>query len=156
MAEHDKIGIKGIDRNGRETWFMSISLPNPDKKYNYHDYLQCNDESRYEIINGVPYNITPAPSRVHQRISRDLMLEIGNYLRGKKCEIYDAPFDVRLLTEGKTDKDILDVVQPDFAVICDPPKLDDHGCNGSPDFIIEILSPATGKHDRLRKYNLYE
>ncbi|MEC1697403.1 Uma2 family endonuclease [Schinkia azotoformans] len=77
-------------------------------------------------------------------------------LRDKSCEVYFAPFDVHLFSENKDDKDVLDVVQPDLTVICDKSKLDDHGCNGSPDFILEILSPSNTNYDRWTKYKTYE
>jgi Uma2 family endonuclease len=126
-----------------------------NKKYSYRDYLTWNDNEQWELIEGIPYLMTPAPSEKHQRISRELLVEFALYLRGKKCEVYDAPFDVRLIMNEK-DTEIFNVVQPDISVICDPGKIDDKGCLGSPDLIIEIISPSTGKHDRWVKYKLYE
>ncbi|MDQ2753189.1 MAG: Uma2 family endonuclease, partial [Bacteroidota bacterium] len=69
---------------------------------------------------------------------------------------YSAPFDVRLVRERKEDKDVFTVVQPDICVICDMSKMDDRGYAGSPDLIIEIISPSTAKKDLDYKYNLYE
>jgi Protein of unknown function (DUF820). len=66
-----------------------------------------------------------------------------NYLKGKTCEVYGAPFDVRFLGIGERDEDIYIVLQPDLSVICDPSKLDDRGCKGAPDLVIEVLSPET-------------
>jgi Uma2 family endonuclease len=100
--------------------------------------------------------MTPAPRRIHQEVSMKLSAGIEWYLKGKKCKVYHAPFDVRLVETDKGDKKIENVVQPDIAVICDLSKLDDRGCLGAPDFIIEITSPSTGKRDAKEKYALYE
>jgi Uma2 family endonuclease len=77
-------------------------------------------------------------------------------LEGQKCQVYDAPFDVRFPKGSKEDHKIHDVVQPDICVICDPEKLDDRGCIGAPDLIVEILSPGNSKTELKHKYELYE
>ncbi len=105
------------------------------------------DKPRYELIEGVPYAMAAAPSREHQRVSRELLIMIGVFLKGKTCEVYGAPFDVVL--NDKT------VVEPDIVVVCDPSKLTDKGCTGAPDFIIEILSPGSSSHDKIKKLELY-
>ena len=87
-----------------------------------------------------------------------MYLSIGKYLQKKTCKIYHAPFDVRLplpLKKQKSNK-IDTVVQPDICVICDLTKLDTQGCNGAPDWIIEILSPATSKKDLTEKFDIYQ
>jgi len=122
---------------------------------NYAEYLGTPDEERWEIINGVPYNMTPAPSRQHQKITGNLHLAFGNYLHKKTCDVYISPFDVRLFTNGKNDNEIKDVVQPDLTIVCDPSKLDDRGCNGAPDLVVEVLSPSTFKRDKVEKLYLY-
>ena len=128
-----------------------------DERYNYADYLTWTDEDeRWEIIEGVPYMMSPSPTRKHQKVSMQLSLIIGNYLKEKSCEIYSAPFDVRLLDKSKYEDEIFTVVQPDISVICDKEKLDEKGCLGSPDMIIEILSPSTAKKDKIDKFYLYE
>jgi Uma2 family endonuclease len=127
-----------------------------NKKYTYADYLTWLDDKRRELINGFIRMMTPAPRRIHQKISSNLLVEIKQYLKNGKCEVYHAPFDVRLVETDKGDKKIENVVQPDIAVICDLSKLDDRGCLGAPDFIIEITSPSTGKRDAKEKYALYE
>jgi Uma2 family endonuclease len=104
----------------------------------------------------VIFNISPAPSRRHQQILRELATAFSAFLHGKKCEVYFAPFDVRLFSEKKQDADVDTVVQPDLSVICNKDKLDDKGCNGAPDMIIEVLSPSSVKLDRWNKYRLYE
>ncbi|MEM0939892.1 MAG: Uma2 family endonuclease [Bacteroidota bacterium] len=129
----------------------------PSKGYTYADYLTWRFEERVELIKGKIFKMSPAPKRVHQEISLNITLQIGNYLKGKTCKLYEAPFDVRFLPEnGASDDQITTVVQPDLCVICDPAKLDDAGCLGAPDLIIEILSPSSSKKDAQNKYELYQ
>ncbi len=126
-----------------------------EKKVTYADLLEWDDDVRYELIDG-EVRMLSSPAWGHQRIFRKLFLKIGNFLEGKTCEVYSAPFDVRLFEqEGDTPYDIDTVVQPDIFVVCDPNKLDDAGVKGAPDLVIEILSPSTRRHDRLTKYYLY-
>ena len=125
------------------------------KTYTYSDYLLWEFSERVELIKGKIFKMSPAPSRKHQSISRELFLAIGVTLKKQKCQIYAAPFDVRL-SKKKKDKLIETVVQPDICVICDIVKLDDRGCLGAPDLIVEILSPSTKKKDITDKYVLYE
>jgi len=124
---------------------------NPLERYTYADYASWDDDNRYELIDGEVFMMS-APSVEHERISRELFVQLANFLKGKQCEVFDAPFDVCL--SGKGDEDDT-VVQPDILVICDKTKLDKQKYNGAPDMIIEILSPSTTKHDRLRKFNKY-
>jgi Uma2 family endonuclease len=135
---------------------MNLPMHDPERKYTYRDYLNWPHEERWELIDGIPYAMSPAPSRKHQKILGELFAEFRNYLTDKECEVYPAPFDVRLLAESKSDDEVMNVVQPDITVVCDKNKLDDRGCNGTPELIVEILSPSTGKHDRWLKYKLYE
>jgi len=101
--------------------------------------------------------MSPAPRRRHQRISGEIYREIANYLNGKTCEVYNAPFDVRLpLTKDDSDIKIDTVVQPDIVVVCNQNKLDDAGCIGAPDLVIEIISESTANRDLKIKFNLYE
>ncbi len=134
---------------------MPIPMEKGSETYTYADYLTWPDEEHWEIIEGIAYNMTPAPSRAHQEISGNLFFEIKKSLKGK-CNIYSAPFDVVLCPEGEVHKNSPNVVQPDISVICDPKKLDDEGCKGSPDFIAEILSISTAKKDLKTKRILYE
>jgi len=127
-----------------------------DARYSYADYLTWSDDERWELIDGVAYNMTPAPSRKHQEISWELSRQISAHLHGKKCKAYTAPFDVRLPALGATDETTSTVVQPDLVVVCDPEKLDDRGCKGAPDLVIEILSPASLARDQREKLLLYE
>jgi len=135
---------------------MGVSEKMSGLKYTYADYLNWPENERWELINGLPFNMTPAPSTEHQRISRELALQFANYLVGKTCEVFYAPFDVRLPQSHQKDEEIDSVVQPDLAIICDRNKLDARGCKGAPDLIIEIISPATAKKDMQEKFSLYE
>lgn len=127
-----------------------------DEKYTYADYLAWDDDKRWEIIEGEPILMSPAPNRIHQKISAELLRQFANFLQGKKCQVYAAPFDVRFPSGNEIDDKIETVVQPDLSVICDRKKLDHAGCRGAPDLIIEILSISNAKHDHIRKLHLYE
>lgn len=132
-------------------------MPLPkEERYTLADVLTWDEQERAELIDGTLVMMAP-PSRIHQKISAELGRQLGNYLEGKKCEVYAAPFAVRLFEKaGDRPEDVDTLVEPDLSVICDPGKLDDMGCKGAPDLIIEILSPSTQRHDRLTKYNLYQ
>ncbi len=135
---------------------MGLPLRKPDELFTYAYYVTWPDEERWELIDGVPYDMTPAPNSYHQDISMNLSTEIKVFLKGKKCKVYAAPFDVRLPEANQSDDEILTVVQPDISVICDRSKVDKNGCKGAPDLIIEILSPTTSKKDRIIKFYTYE
>lgn len=136
---------------------MSNLALKPEQKYTYADYKKWNDDERYEIINGVIYNMSPAPMRVHQKISGNLFFLIKAYLRAKKCQVYAAPFDVTFIDyDNQSDEETETVIQPDIVVVCDEKKLTDYGCKGVPDIVVEILSPYTFKKDKIEKFNLYE
>lgn len=135
---------------------MALPLLKKGNNFTYGDYINWPDDERWELIDGYAYNMSPAPSRRHQQISRELEIPIGVFLADKPCEVYDAPFDVRLPEADEDDEDIYTVVQPDIVVVCDEKKLDDKGCRGAPDLIIEILSPATSAKDMKIKLALYE
>ncbi len=127
--------------------------------YTYADYLTWRFDQSVELIKGKIFKMSPAPSSKHQRVSGKLYLDIGNFLRNNPCELYSAPFDVRLLDKNKSsiaNKDVYTVVQPDLCVICDRSKIDEKGCVGAPDLIIEILSPGNSKKEMRFKYDLYE
>ncbi|MFW6240869.1 MAG: Uma2 family endonuclease [Thermodesulfobacteriota bacterium] len=122
----------------------------------YGDLADFPEGERWEIFSGEPFAMSPAPSRRHQEVAGELFRQIANALVGKECRPYVAPFDVRLPEENEEDDDATNVVQPDIAVICDPGKLDDRGCRGAPDWIIEVISPNTATNDYIRKVELYE
>ena len=122
------------------------------KRLTYADYASWDDDARYELIDGVAY-LMSAPTITHQRISRRLTRQLDDFLDGKPCELFYAPFDVCLFGEGDEDDT---VVQPDLLVVCDRSKLvDDRRCDGAPDLIIEILSPSSRGYDNLIKFNKY-
>ncbi len=125
-------------------------------RFTYADYCAWPDEERWELIDGEPYAMSPAPARVHQEVVVALVAQIYRALDGTACRVYTAPFDVRLPHRDEADAVVDTVVQPDIAVICDPDKLDDQGCRGAPDWIIEVLSPTTAAKDRIQKRELYE
>ena len=86
-----------------------------------------------------------------------MMGQLYDYLKGKKCKVYAAPFAVRLFErDGDYPEDVDTMVEPDISVVCDTSKLDDIGCKGAPDLVMEILSPTTQRHDRFTKFNLYQ
>ena len=124
--------------------------------FTYRDYAQWPEDERWELIGGVAWNMGPAPVREHQRVLGELFSQINDYLRGKPCQVYFAPFDVRLPKSDEADDFVDTVVQPDIAVICDEHKLDDKGCRGAPDWIIEIVSPGSAVRDQIDKRQVYE
>lgn len=128
------------------------------KSYTYADYLTWNFQERLEILKGKIFKMSPAPSRKHQEISIELTGIFYNYFKKTPCNVYVAPFDVRLknFKKSTSDKEITTVLQPDICVICDKEKLDDRGCIGAPDLIIEILSPGNSKKEMDIKFDLYE
>ena len=137
--------------------FMQTSPKKLNSVFSYKDYLSWTaDNERWELINGIAYDMSPAPTRRHQNISQNISRMLSNYLEDKECSIYTAPFDVRLPVGFQTDDEIKTVVQPDISVFCDQDKLDDRGAVGAPDLIIEILSPSTAAKDLREKFSLYE
>ena len=125
-------------------------------RYSFADALTWEEHERIEIIDGEAVMMAP-PIRIHQEISGELFFQLANYLRGKGCKVYAAPFAVRLFEkDGEDPEDVDTVVEPDIAVICDPAKLDKYGCRGAPDMVVEILSPSTQRQDRFTKFSLYQ
>jgi len=100
--------------------------------------------------------MSPAPSTDHQRISLRLSCFLFVFLEGKKCEVFSAPFEVRLPRKSKDDKDIITVLQPGICIICEPSKIVEKGCLGAPDIVIEILLPFTNKKELKCKHEVYE
>ena len=134
-----------------------ISLPKRDAAcHTYSDYLAWPEDLRYELIDGIAYLMAPAPARVHQEFVGELFRQTANALEGKPCRAYIAPFDVRLPKANEADASVDTVVQPDLLVVCDAAKLDERGMRGAPDWIVEVLSPATAGHDQTVKLAAYE
>jgi Uma2 family endonuclease len=141
-----------------ETIITDINSLDLSQSYTYADYLTWNFKERLEILKGKIFKMSPAPSRKHQEVSIKLFRKFDRYFETKSCNIYYAPFDVRLknFKKSTSDQEISTVVQPDICVICDKEKLDDRGCLGAPDLIIEILSPGNSKKEMDIKFDLYE
>lgn len=133
-----------------------MSLPAKQERFTFADVLTWDEDERIEIINGEAFMMA-TPSRIHQEISIAIAAQLYNFLEGKRCRVYPAPFGVRLFEQdGDSPESVDTVVEPDISVVCDRNKLDDHGCKGAPDMVIEILSPSTRRHDQLVKLNLYQ
>jgi Uma2 family endonuclease len=127
------------------------------KTYTYADYLLWRFEERLELIKGKIFKMSPAPSNTHQEIALNIGSSLNFFLKDKTCKVYIAPFDVRLVRDEKSDKKINTVVQPDICVVCDLNKLmDQRGCLGAPDIVVEILSPGNNAKEIKIKYDLYE
>ncbi|MEZ4847443.1 MAG: Uma2 family endonuclease [Bacteroidia bacterium] len=128
------------------------------KKYTYADYLTWQFEEIVEIIRGRIFKMSPAPNLAHQKVSSRFHGLIFQYIQHTTCEVFHAPFDVRLPLPPSLAKDdqIDTVVQPDICVVCDKEKLEEKGCIGPPDWVIEILSPGTAQKDLREKFDVYE
>lgn len=135
---------------------MGLPLRKIDEIFTYGLYVTWPENERWELINGIAYDMTPASNTRHQRTIAKFIYVFEHFLKGKKCKVYPAPFDVRFPEANQTDDEILTVVQPDISVVCDNSKIDEKGCKGAPDLVIEILSPGTSKKDRMIKFYTYE
>jgi len=133
----------------------SFSQLDPNGYYTYKDYMSWKFQERVELFLGRIFKMSPSPSVRHQQLSRNLMYAFESYFRKNKCQLFSAPFDVRLPVSKKKGKNDT-VVQPDILVICDESKLDEQGCNGAPDIVIEILSPGNSHREMKDKFDLYE
>lgn len=127
-----------------------------EKRYTYADLLDWDTSIRYELYDGQPVALA-SPSDLHQEVSGELFVQLHAHLRGKRCKVYAAPFDVRLF-EGQEDspEDVDTVVQPDLLVVCDPKKVDRRGVHGAPNLVVEILSESTRRNDRWTKFRMYQ
>lgn len=134
-----------------------ISQLDLSKTYTYADYLTWRLNERVELIKGWIYKMSPAPRPLHQEVEGYLHVQLWNFFKKDKCKVYQSPFDVRLIkNKGQDDKEITTVVQPDICVVCNPNQIDDRGCVGAPDLIVEVLSTSTMKKDYNEKFNLYQ
>jgi Uma2 family endonuclease len=149
----------------------------PKGLYTFDDYLSWNTQMLIELLDGVPYHrnggrlseaemlaledsvgnpnadamemMSPGAATAHQRISGELFFLLKTFLRGKPCEVFSPPFDVKLSAKKH------DVVEPDLFVVCDASKIDEHRCNGAPDLVVEVLSPSSVRRDKIIKYRKY-
>ncbi|MBI2264459.1 MAG: Uma2 family endonuclease [Armatimonadetes bacterium] len=118
-----------------------------DKKYSWQDYLKWPDEERWEVIDGIAYDMSPSPTPRHQILAGNFYGILRNKLHGKRCRPFVAPLDVYL--------DDHNFVQPDVLAICDEVKIKDR-IYGAPDMVVEVLSPSTSLKDKREKKTLYE
>lgn len=141
-----------------EKYITDINQLDLSKTYTYADYLMWRFKERVELIKGKVLQMSPAPARTHQKISREISGHFYNFFKNRDCQFFSAPFDVRLLKKEKTtpENEIYTVVQPDLCVICDNEKLDDRGCLGAPDLVVEILSPGNSQKEMGEKFRIYE
>ena len=133
---------------------VSYGMLDESREYTYAEYLNWKFKERVELIHGRIRKMSPAPSWKHQRSSRILSQGMDAYFENHACEVFYAPIDVCLAVPSK--KKNTTVIQPDVCVLCDLTKLDDHGIVGTPDLIVEILSPGNIKHDIDTKFELYQ
>jgi Uma2 family endonuclease len=135
----------------------SLDQLDTNKTYSYADYLKWQFDERVELIKGKLFKMSPAPSRKHQKIASIFHGQLYQFLNSKSCQLYFAPFDVRMTPrKGDTSNKIHTVVQPDICVFCDQSKLDERGAIGAPDLIVEILSPGNSQTEMKNKFEVYE
>lgn len=134
-------------------------LLDSNKRYSYADYLTWADNKVRELIDGFVKIMSPAASTIHQEVCGNIFANLHYFIKRNrsKCKVFPAPFDVRLPKNGeRADEQIYNVVQPDICVVCDPSKIDEKGCVGAPDLVIEIQSLSTARYDLTKKFDLYE
>jgi len=133
-----------------------MGVPRQYERYSYQDYLSWPEwplGERWELVDGVAYAMSPAPTTGHQQIIVELSRQISNYLLDRRCRVFVAPVDVKL--SAAEDDDEPTVVQPDLAITCRPETVTQHGINGAPELCVEVISPGTVTTDRKRKFELY-
>jgi Uma2 family endonuclease len=137
---------------------MAMTVLRRDADYHtYSDYLTWSREYGDELVNGTAYvREPPSSTRSHQEIAFELGRQIADALEGKSCRVYLAPFDVRLPKSTEEDDLVDTVVQPDVLIVCDLKKLDARGVRGAPDWVAEVLSPSTARHDQTVKLSAYQ
>jgi Uma2 family endonuclease len=138
---------------------MELMTLDMNRRYSFADYLTWWDDKRRELFDGIVHMMSPASALSHATIVGNLYADLNIYIRNCRCgcRVFTAPFDVRLPQNGEKENDkIYTVVQPDICLVCDPGKLDECGCIGAPEMIVEVLSPSTLKRDMNDKYRIYE
>jgi Uma2 family endonuclease len=115
--------------------------------YTWQEYQQWSDDQRFELVGGEPFAMAPSPGFRHQTIAGELAAVLIPHFRGKKCRAFIAPFDVKLSEQ--------DIVQPDLFVVCDKNPIKRTHIEGAPALVVEIISPSSAAHDRIRKMDLY-
>ncbi|RYE89771.1 MAG: Uma2 family endonuclease [Cytophagaceae bacterium] len=135
----------------------SLAQLDPNGSYTYANYLGWKFQEFIELIRGQLLRPMARPNTRHQELSQRFEYVILTFLRSSSCKMFHAPFGVRLARDtGNGDAQIRTVVQPDIFVVCDKSEIDERGCLGAPDWIIEILSPGNSAHDTKTKFDLYE
>lgn len=133
-----------------------MALPAGKVSYTFADILAWDENECAEIIDGEVFLMAP-PSSTHQAICFEIGRQLGNFLEGKQCKVYPAPFGVRLFEQdGDTPDKVCTMVEPDISVVCDKNKIDKYGCKGAPDLVVEVLSPSSLRQDRFVKLGLYQ
>jgi len=127
-----------------------------DCRYTFADYRHWPDDVRYELVDGAAFMMAPAPSVDHQTLAFEVGRQLGNALEGHPCRVLLAPVDVLLAKAGEADDAVDTVVQPDVLVVCDPQKVTPRGIRGAPDWVLEVISPASASHDQIVKLAAYE
>jgi Uncharacterized protein conserved in cyanobacteria len=131
-----------------------MAVPLPYQKGTYKDWLN-KQEGRWELIDGVLYNMTASPSSYHQFTQTQLLARLHAHFTAKGCSVFASPFDV-FLSESEDYDTPEHVVVPDLTVICNKEQIVKKGCLGAPELVVEILSPSTAVIDFNKKYRLYE
>lgn len=124
--------------------------------YSYAEYYRWKSQDRLELIRGKVFRMNPEISLTHQRWCGYLYVKLYAYLSDKNAEVFLAPFDVRLPDRSTRDDDIFTVLQPDILIVCNPAQLDERGCLGAPDVVIEVLSDGNNWRELIDKFNVYE
>lgn len=146
--------MKNISENGNGS--AKAEEPDLSGTYTAKDYLEWTFEGLVELIRGKIYKMSPAPTSWHQLILGELYTIYRSKMQNNPCTVFLSPFDVYLVKPGQDYKETRNVVQPDLCIICDREKIKRFGCVGSPDLLVEILSPSTAAKDLKQKYELYE
>jgi Uma2 family endonuclease len=134
-----------------------MGLPLRDSAHHtYADYLSWPEDARYELVDGLAYAMAPAPSVIHQTLVLAIARQADEALEDGPCRVLIAPVDVLLPRAAESDAQVETVVQPDVLVVCDPAKLGEGRVRGAPDWVVEVLSPATAAHDHIVKRAAYE
>jgi Uma2 family endonuclease len=133
-----------------------INLLDFSKKYSFADYISWSFNERIELFKGKIFTMSPVPNTAHQRISGELFVKFHSFFKSHNCGLFYAPFDVRLPKNSTIEKEIFTVIQPDLCVICDSNKIDQKGCIGAPDLIVEILSPGNTTKEMKNKFEIYQ
>lgn len=126
---------------------MNNSMHANSGNYTYADILVSPEGERWELIDGIAYDMMPTPPPRHQLVLGGFLFQFYNFLKGARCEAMLGPFDVRLPTPSEDGITASTVVQPDFTVLCEPEKFDEHGYVGTPTLVVEIIAPHTAKKD---------